>query len=323
MDWFGECLQVEVAPAVGPFPRPSNAAQEACNEPHNHSSSWPGFALQAGYAAGASLQARSLQHTAGLPSASCTQSIDIVSPEAKVPQGSSLHFACTNAPQARRHTASMVDSMPGDGTCDSAAHNFQHPATTGIDRHEAKAAGHSWQNVAHASAGPQEYDTAIGVHASKAAGQTWQTQGSQPVASKHASQTAGGRGHFGLGVHTESLAAMERAAKAQHTWAQITLQSEPEVQQNHGFLSSAIVIETLNRQRQAELLHLSHEGHSDMQASGLQETEQPGRTSPRKGTAVAASESSSGSPSGSPTSNRCVMHAADACAASSLLSQLL
>jgi len=215
----------------------------------------------------------------------------------------------------------MQVSMPGDSACYSAAHNFQQTATTGVDRHASKAAGHSWQNVAHASAAPQ--DNEIGVHASKAAGQTWQVQGSQPVASKHASQTAG---HFGLGVHTESLAALERAAKAQHTWAQITLQSEPEVQQNHGFLASAIVIETLNRQRQAELLHLSHEGHSDMQASGLQETEHRGRTSSRKETAVAsasASDSSSASPSGSPTSNRCVMHAADVSAASSLLSQLL
>ncbi len=220
----------------------------------------------------------------------------------------------------------MVDSMPGDGACNSVAHNLQHTATTGNDRHAAKAAGHSWRNVAHASAAPQGYDTALGVHASKAAGQTWQVHGSQPVASKHASQTAGGRGHLGLGVHTESLAAMERAARAQHTWAQITLQSGPEVQQTHGFLSSAIVIETLNRQRQAELLHLSHEGHSALQASGLQETEQRGRTSPRKESAVAsasASESSSAAPSGSPTSNRCVMHVADVCAASPLSSQLL
>ena len=214
--------------------------------------------------------------------------------------------------------------MPGNGACSSAVHNFQQTATTGIDRHAAKAAGHGWHNAAFLSADPQGHDTATGVHASKAAGQTWQVQGSQPVASQHANQAAGGRGHFGLGVHTESLAAMERAAKAQHTWAQITLQSKPEMQQNHGFLSSAIVIETLNRQRQAELLHLSHEGYSDLQASGPQE-KQPGRkTSPRKETAVAsASESSSGSPSGSPTSNRCVMHSAFACAASSLLSQLL
>lgn len=241
------------------------------------------------------------------------------------PLGQGLHFACTHAPQPGRHTGSTVDSMPGDGTCRSVAHNFQQTATAGIDSHAAKAAGHSWQDVAYPSAAPQGYSTSIGVHASKAAGQTWQVQGSQPVASQHASQTAGGRGHFGLGVCTESLAAMERAAKAQHRWAQITLQSEPEVQQNHGFLSSAIVMETLNRQRQAELLHLSHEGDSDLQASGLQEKEQPGRrTSPSRETAVAsASESSSGLPSGSPTSNRCVMHAADVCAASSLLSHLL
>ncbi len=221
------------------------------------------------------------------------------------------------------HCGMQGDNMPGDGACNSAAHNFQQTATTGVDRHAAQAAGHSWQNVARASAAPQEYGTAIGVHASKAAGQTWQVQGSQPVASKYASQTAGGRVYFGLGVHTESLAAMEKAAKAQHTWAQIRLPSEPEVQQNHSFLSSAIVIETLNRQRQAELLHLSHEGHSDVQVSGLQETEQQERTSPRKETAVAcASECSSGSPSGSPTSNRSAMHEADACAISVIIAPL-
>lgn len=241
------------------------------------------------------------------------------------PLAQGLHFACIPAPQPSRHTASTVDSMPGDGACNSAAHNFQQTATTGIDRHAAKAAGHSWQNVAHLPAASQGYSTSTGVHASKAAGQTWQVQASQPVANKHASQTAGGRGHFGLGVHTESLAAMERAAKAQHTWAQITLHCKPEMQQNHGFLSSAIVTETLNRQRQAELLHVSHEGYSDMQASGLQESEQPGRrTSPRKEAPVAsASDFSSGLPSGSPTSKRYVMHLAVVCAASSLLSQSL
>jgi len=73
----------------------------------------------------------------------------------------------------------MQVSMPGDSACYSAAHNFQQTATTGVDRHASKAAGHSWQNVAHASAAPQDYE--IGVHASKAAGQTWQVQGSQPV----------------------------------------------------------------------------------------------------------------------------------------------
>ncbi|DBA73114.1 TPA: hypothetical protein ACH3X2_010050 [Trebouxia sp. C0005] len=384
--------KVEVAPAVGPVPRPSNVLQQACNTLHIQSSSWPGFASQASCASGASQQARSLQHTAGLPSAGCPQSIGSISPEAKDHQGCStlswaaypdsptspaaqpapgmqgqglpseyfggtghcgmqvwseaqltsnmnrfpangptacfsvhgrapagtalssrradvtplaqgLHFACIPAPQPSCHTASTGDSIPGDSTCRTTAHNFLQTATTGIDRH---AAGHSWHNAAFQSAAPQGRDSTIGVRASKPAGQTWQVQGSQPVASKHASQTAGGRGHFGLGVHTESLAALERAAKAQHTWAQITLQSKPEMQQNHGFLSSAIVIETLNRQRQAQLLHLSHEGYPDLQASGRQEKEQPGRrTSPRKETAVAsASESSSGSPSGSPTSDR-------------------
>ncbi|KAL0021385.1 hypothetical protein WJX77_010447 [Trebouxia sp. C0004] len=362
--------KAEVAPAVGPFARPSNAVQEACNAPHNQISSWPGYASQAGCAPGASPQAGSLQHTAGPPSAGCPQSIGSVSPEVKdhqdcstlswaahadsptspaaqtapgmqgkglpsahfggtghcgmqvwskaqltsnmnrpagvTPLAQGLHSARTPAPQPSRHTASTVDSMPGDGACNSTAHSFQQIVTTGIDRYAAKVAGHSWQNVALASAAPQGYETAIGVHASKAAGQTWQVQGSQPVASKHASLTAGGKDYFGLGVHTESLAAMERAAKAQHTWAQVTLQSKPEMQQTYGFLSSAIVIETLNRQRQAELLHLSHEGYSDLQASGLQESEQQGRrASLRKEAAVAsASGFSSGLPSGSSTSDR-------------------
>ncbi|KAA6418618.1 MAG: hypothetical protein FRX49_11443 [Trebouxia sp. A1-2] len=306
--------KVEVAPAVGPVPRPSNVLQQACNTLHIQSSSWPGFASQASCAS-------------GLPSAGCPQSIGSISPEAKDHQGcSTLSWAAypdsPTSPAAQPAPGMQGQGLPseyfgGTGHCGmqvwseaqltsnmnrTTAHNFLQTATTGIDRH---AAGHSWHNAAFQSAAPQGRDSTIGVRASKPAGQTWQVQGSQPVASKHASQTAGGRGHFGLGVHTESLAALERAAKAQHTWAQITLQSKPEMQQNHGFLSSAIVIETLNRQRQAQLLHLSHEGYPDLQASGRQEKEQPGRrTSPRKETAVAsASESSSGSPSGSPTSD--------------------
>ena len=89
INWFDECLQVEVVPAVGPFPRSSNVAQEACHASHNQSSSWPGFASQAGCAPGASQQARSHRHTAGLPSAGCPQSIGSVSPEAKDRQGCS------------------------------------------------------------------------------------------------------------------------------------------------------------------------------------------------------------------------------------------
>ena len=104
-----------MAPAVGPFPRPSNVAQEACNEPHNQSSSPPGFASQAGCAPGASQQARSHRHTAGLPSAGCPQSIGSVSPEAKDHQAAlcpGLHIQTVpHLLQHRQHQVSTVDVM--------------------------------------------------------------------------------------------------------------------------------------------------------------------------------------------------------------------
>ncbi|KAL0052951.1 hypothetical protein WJX82_010279 [Trebouxia sp. C0006] len=245
--------KVEVAPAVGPFPRPSNVAQEACNEPHNQSSSPPGFASQAGCAPGASQQARSHRHTAGLPSAGCPQSTGSVSPEAKDRQGCSTLSWTAYPDSPTSPAAQTAPGMQGRGLPSA------HLRETGHCGMQVWSEAQLTSNMNRLPA--NEPTASFSAHGSPLPGTA--------LSSRRADVTPLGQGLQSAYTHTPQ--------SGRHTASM----------------------------RQAELLHLSHEGHSALQASGLQETEQRGRTSPRKESAVAsASESSSAAPSGSPTSNR-------------------
>lgn len=54
---------------------------------------------------------------------------------------------------------------------------------------------------------------------------------------------------------TQSLAALQRAAEALPSWAETTFQSTPGTPLDHGFLASAVMLETLSRQKQALSWH--------------------------------------------------------------------
>lgn len=56
-------------------------------------------------------------------------------------------------------------------------------------------------------------------------------------------------------VQTQSVAALQRAAKALPSWAETTFQNSPGTLLDHGFLASAVMLETLGRQKQALSRH--------------------------------------------------------------------
>lgn len=56
---------------------------------------------------------------------------------------------------------------------------------------------------------------------------------------------------------TQCVAALQRAANTLPSWAETTFHSLPDSPQGHGFLASAVMLETLGRQKQALSLHAS------------------------------------------------------------------
>ena len=56
------------------------------------------------------------------------------------------------------------------------------------------------------------------------------------------------------GVQTESLIALHRAAGKHPSWAQATLDNQAGSPHHHGLLASAVMLETLGRQKQASLM---------------------------------------------------------------------
>ena len=112
-------------------------------------------------------------------------------------------------------------------------------------------------------------------------------------------------------VQTASLAALQRAAVAQLSWAETTLHGQPGSQQSHGFLNAAVVLETFNRQKQAELLQPDQTEESCLQKNpGMQSNLPQGTDAMTWGGCQYGSRpgsrhgSQQGSPAGSPSSNR-------------------
>lgn len=219
-------------------------------------------------------------------------------------QLSGLHVAQPAKPESNR-----FDCKAGSGAGNAVLSSPQQTAKKPCGVYAAQPASYRWQDAApwHASAhvyspvasahtGPaasqswQSRQQTPSQHVSQAASQSWHLQSSQQTPSQHASHMKDRGQHWEgrqcvLGAQTDSLAALERAAKTQPSWAHTTLHGKPGLQLHHGFLTSAVMMETLNRQKQAELLQPCVGERSDEDTpSGLQSfMQQKGVVSPQKG----------------------------------------
>lgn len=236
-----------------------------------------------------------------------------------------LQPSCPPAAQPAKPGSNTFDRTAGSGAGSTVLSSPQQTSKKPCSVYAAQPATYSWQDAAPWHASPQVYSPIASEHAgpaasqsrhsqssqqtpckhvSQAARQSWQFQSSQQTPSQHASHMQDRGQHCEgrqcvIGVQTDSLAALERAAKTQPSWANTTLHGEPGLQLHHGFLTSAVMMETLNRQKQAELLQPCVGERSDEDTpSGLQSfMQQKGVVSPQKGSA------GSPGPPDSPSSN--------------------
>ena len=96
---------------------------------------------------------------------------------------------------------------------------------------------------------------AAGQGHSHAAGQGHTLEAGQRPRNSPGLLPQGNRWQHRAEVCTESLAALQTAAKSNPSWAHTTLHSQPGTAEHHGFLASTVMLETLGRQKQALLLH--------------------------------------------------------------------
>jgi len=147
------------------------------------------------------------------------------------------HASSSQQGASGQHAVSPVHSVKGSMHAARAIHSTMGAVHAALPDHtQTGNAGHSLLQRRLATIPASSIVDAK--HAMQAGDSGWRGEGSQHAAA----------------VQTESLAALERAAKLAPTWAQTTLHGKPGYQQHTGFLSSAVMLETLNRQKQAVLL---------------------------------------------------------------------
>ena len=117
---------------------------------------------------------------------------------------------------------------------------------------------------------------------------------------------------------TQSLAALQRAADAVPSWAESTLPDHSGSSHHHGFLASAVMLETLGRQKQTQALSLHASCGNPSEEKGAMDPEQngtqrqgsgPGGVSPDSGQGWSTPRPGQGDSSpASPTSHKWVHH---------------
>ena len=120
------------------------------------------------------------------------------------------------------------------------------------------------------------------------------------------------------GIETQSVAALQRAANTVPSWAETTLPDHSDSPHHHGFLASAVMLETLGRHKQTQALSLHASCGSPPDEKGAMDPEQnqthrqgfgQGGVSPDSGHGGLTPRSGQGdfSPA-SPTSHKWVRH---------------